>query len=320
MASANNKGEYKSILTRIAKKCEANYSSSDKSLFDKIPATTTKPMYHMARVHYGGSTDSFKLLQNQIIFLDCKARNGKNFNKDEKEFLKNLFEAMWWGSKARGFHEAGKLADAYVNSNAAMVTMAPDMYKSSKVVQTAMKLMKDAMVDHYNKSDTPLSFKSIDKIALIKIVELRKRKRFNQSTEGEIYANGILKSEETNLRLFYADNRFYLQAKTNIAKSGNTKKINITWRVEGKYDFEPYNKRPWDITRLPVAHPGTRNRTPGEVQNILSQTFPEYMKVNGNFVNGLMLPDGLSNYMVKQGVAKEFNYNSSWSESLDMEK
>ena len=101
--------QYRSTLGRIAQQCQARYSSSEKTPFDKGPPGTTKPLYHMAQAHIRDSVDSWTLVQNQITFLDCKARNGESFNSDEKEFLVNLFEAMWWERASADTKKLGNL-------------------------------------------------------------------------------------------------------------------------------------------------------------------------------------------------------------------
>jgi hypothetical protein len=249
---------HKKILAKIAQECQANYSSSPTSSFDNPPKSTTAPLYHVGNVHLLDSVSSFKLIQNQIIYLDCKARNKHGFDKKEKEFLKNLFEVMWWGGKIRGFSEAAALADAYVNGKGKTLRISAEVYKTSKIVQTTQSLMVGAVKEHFTTTkSTSLNIKSTDVFFKKRIAELRKKKKFNQSIQGELYANGVLKAEETNKRLFYADNRFCLQLFAS-KSGGSSGKISLRWKVEGIYDFEPYNKRPWDITRLPVVHPGTK--------------------------------------------------------------
>jgi hypothetical protein len=44
----------------------------------------TAPLYHLGRIDKLDDASSFALVQNQITFLDCKARNGRAFNDDEK--------------------------------------------------------------------------------------------------------------------------------------------------------------------------------------------------------------------------------------------
>ncbi len=39
-----------------------------------------------------GKTESLQLLQNTIDYLTCKGKAGLDFTKDEKEFMKELFE------------------------------------------------------------------------------------------------------------------------------------------------------------------------------------------------------------------------------------
>jgi len=57
----------------------------------------------MGKVAVFESKESFDLLQNTIDYLTCKGKLGKKFSNDEKEFMKELFEAMWWGGKYRGY-------------------------------------------------------------------------------------------------------------------------------------------------------------------------------------------------------------------------
>ena len=80
-----------------------------------------------------------------------------------------------------------------------------------------------------------------------------------------------------------ADNRFYLQA-TNLKSVSDGKRMQIIWRVESCYDFEPFGNENF-ITDIPLLPPLV-----------------------------LKLPDGLSHYMTKIGVAKEFDYGAEWVE------
>ena len=147
MSGSGNINKYKKVLTKIAQECQANYSSNDEA-FNNPPKSVTAPFYHASKVHLLNSTESFKLIQNQITFLDCKARNNQNFDKKEKEFLKNLFEVMWWGGQAKGFSEAANLANAYVNGNGGRLKISADVYKRSTIVQTTQKL-SNARIDSF---------------------------------------------------------------------------------------------------------------------------------------------------------------------------
>lgn len=73
------------------------------------------PLWHMGKVAITESKDSFEFLQNTIDYLTCKGKLNKHFTAGKKEFMKELFEALWWGGKYHGFHEAAQLANHYVN-------------------------------------------------------------------------------------------------------------------------------------------------------------------------------------------------------------
>jgi hypothetical protein len=81
--------------------------------------------------------------------------------------------------------------------------------------------------------------------------------------------------------LHKADGHFYLQA-LSIALPNN--KFKTTWRVDSLYDFEPFDSHDY-YTNIPLG------------QQIL------------------VLPDGLSEYMTRIGVAKSFWYGAEWSET-----
>ena len=78
------------------------------------PEITSAPLWHMGMVAKFGSASSFKLLQDTIDYLTCKARAGEAFSEDEKEFLVELYESFWWGGKYKGYHEA---IDHYIRVN-----------------------------------------------------------------------------------------------------------------------------------------------------------------------------------------------------------
>jgi len=81
--------------------------------------TPTAPLWHMAKVAVGDSKESFDLLQAEIESLTKKAKRKQSFTADEKEFLTDLYECLWYGGNYKGFTEAAELADHYVNGKGA---------------------------------------------------------------------------------------------------------------------------------------------------------------------------------------------------------
>jgi len=106
---------------------------------ENIPSA---PLWHMGKVAVFESKESFDLLQNTIDYLTCKGKLGKDFSNDEKEFMKELFEAMWWGGKYLGYREAAKLANHYVNGEGKSLRINPDLYKKSIIVSDTMDALK----------------------------------------------------------------------------------------------------------------------------------------------------------------------------------
>lgn len=280
------------------------------------------PLANMANAFVRGDTSSVKLLQTAIDTLTAKAKASKPFTADDKEFMTELFETMWYGGTYKGFYEAAILADHYVNGNGALLFINPDCYIASVIVRDTMAAMMDYLKStDYTASDF-IELKSTDP-AFFKskfAAPLRARAR-KLNTQGQLLPGGVLLTEQDNLRLKNADHRFVLQAtvrkvsltgrlNSTLASIRNTYHSNLQgnlqwltgigatdqsldafssldaehslrWKVDSLYDFEPFPTTYY--TPLPISG-GAK----------------------------LILPDGLSHYLTKVGVAKDFRYYSEW--------
>ena len=54
------------------------------------------PLINMANVTVFNNTGDLKSIQDAVDFLTCKAKAKMKFDEDDKEFLKELFEAFWY--------------------------------------------------------------------------------------------------------------------------------------------------------------------------------------------------------------------------------
>lgn len=72
------------------------------------------PLWHMGKAAKFDSKKIFDIMQKAIDYLTCKAKNKLHFENREKEFLKESYEAFWWGGQYKGWKEAAKLARHYV--------------------------------------------------------------------------------------------------------------------------------------------------------------------------------------------------------------
>jgi len=240
------------------------------------------PLWHMGKVAAFESKESFDLLQNTIDYLACKGKLGKGFSDDEKEFVKELFEAMWWGGKYRGYVEAAKLANHYVNGGGKSLRINPDVYKKSIIVSDTMVALKAYIKGRSANNKAIASIKTNDPDFLRSDYALPlKRGKRSPNRQGYIRHNGALLAEQSNLGLKNTDHRFYLTVNTT---KGSNNVFMSRWGVNSVYDFEPFEKN--DITDLPLTR---------------------------EFV--LKLPDGLSHYLTTIGVAKAFKYSSTWNEA-----
>ncbi len=246
---------------------------------DDIP---TAPLWHMGKVAKFNSEDSFRLLQNTIDYLECKARQNKDFTKEEKVFMKKIFECFWWGGQYHGYKEAAKLADHYVNGNGKKLKINEDVYRTSVIVNDTCSAIKNYLRarNENNKFISTITTANQDFINS-KYAALLKSGKRNVSTQGYMLNNGCLLAEQNNQRLKNADNRFYLHASTIKAAGYFT----TTWRVESIYDFEPFASNKDYVTHIPLS---------------------------GSYT--LKIPDGLSHYLTTINVARNFDYYAEWTE------
>ena len=122
-------------MEKQAKACLAKKSD--------IPAS---PLYNMARAAKFDSKDDAKYIQDAVDYLTCKAKAKLSFTDDEKEFLKELYEAFWWGGQYKGYKEAAALANHYVNgpgnAQASPYIINSEIYRNSPIVIATMQAMK----------------------------------------------------------------------------------------------------------------------------------------------------------------------------------
>jgi len=248
------------------------------------PEITSAPLWHMGLVAKFGSASSFKLLQDTIDYLTCKAKAGEAFTEDEKEFLVELYESFWWGGRYKGFHEAAVLANHYVNGNGATVKIDSFVYKNAVIVRDTQTAMKAYIATQLNSSTPTLSLKSTDPRLLQQsdFQKLLRNRGRSAKTQGYLVDKGVLMAEQLNSRLKNADHRFVLKSTSRLLSPDS---VATEWRVDSKYDFEPFASAKY-FTVLPL-------------------------KTDMD----LHLPDGLSHYMTKIGIAADFNYFSVWNES-----
>jgi len=251
---------------------------ANKCVVKRVPITSA-PLWHMGQVAVNSSQESFDLLQNTIDYLTCKAKAGISFTVDEKEFMVELYESFWWGGKYKGYPEAATLANHYVNGGGKTLNINSGAYSTSVIVKDTMLAMKEYIKDKASKNIPFVLAKSSD-VAFYKskhASHLMRGKR-SQGSQGHIFNNGVLMAEQSNGRLMKADNRFYL----NVTTTKGHSHFMSRWSVESIYDFESFQKN--YITHIPLS---------GKV---------------------LKLPDGLSQYLVTIGVAKDFKYIAQWGE------
>ena len=264
-----------------------NLKKKAKLCLDKQSKMPMSPLFNMANVAKNNATGDLKYLQNALDYLTCKAKQKMPFDNDEKEFLKELYEAFWWGGQYKGYKEAAQLANHYVNGEgngkATPLKVQAEVYKTSIIVVRTMAAMKTYIKESI---DNKLPFFEIR----CDNVKFRSKKytnlltRMNYKTEGKMKANGVLEAAQNNHRLHKTDGHFYLKATTTKLSD---KKVNTVWSVDSLYDFEAFEKHDY-YTHIPLGK------------------------------HKLIVSDGLSEYMTQIGVAQAFWYRAEWSELWEL--
>jgi hypothetical protein len=246
------------------------------------------PFFRMGMAATLGSESDLNLMQKAIDYLTCKAKAKMPFTDDEKSFLKSLFEDLWYGGEYKGYYEAAKLVNHYVNGNGEKIRINATVYQTSIIVKDTSEAIKDyirqlilqkADFGIVRSSDLGFrqsqQFKRVSKAFSGRSVEL----------QGHVLPDGNLLTEQSNKRLKNANNRFILVAQNSMIEA---KAVSTRWRVDDKYEFDSF-----------------------EQSNYITD-----LSLSASLV--LKLPDGLSQYMVVLGIAKEFEYWAEWQETWDV--
>lgn len=242
-----------------------------------IPAS---PLWHMARTAKYDSASDLKYLQDALDYLTCKARSKLEFLQEDKVFLKELYEAFWWGGRYKGFPEAAQLADHYVNGGGKTLSINSEVYQKSKIVQATMIAMKKYVLELKAKGHNFVKMKC-NNPAFMSRPYVQPLKKMNYRTEGKMKPSGVLEAAQDDHRLHKTDGHFYLEGSfVEVRNVG----IRTVWHVDSIYDFEPFEKQNY-YTEIPLGNAK------------------------------LVLYDGLSEYMTQIGVAKVFHYRAEWAET-----
>jgi hypothetical protein len=230
-----------------------------------------------------GSQSEFDALQGAIDYLTCKAKALIAFSSTDKEFLVELFEAFWWGGQLNQYPEAAALANHYVHGKGKPLRIEPAVYQNSVIVKDTGSGMKAFIRNQLTAKKSVAQLRSTDHAFTMSPQgrALSKHGGRNVDAQGYLVDGGVLLTEQSNARLKNTDNRFVLVAHISALGQG---KMSTRWRVDSKYDFEPFAAASY-FTNIPLAA--------GRV---------------------LRLPDGLSQYMTVLGIADEFAYWVEWTE------
>jgi hypothetical protein len=227
----------------------ATSAAKAKTCLDKAAPIPGWTLYHMGRAAMGSKSD-FDLLQNAIDYLTCKGKAGLTFTDEEKEFLKSLFEDLWWGGEAMGYPEAAQLADHYVNGNGEKLQIDGAVYQSSVIVKDTSEAIKD-YIRHLiaRKAGTAL-VRSSDPGFLHSAQGRRVSSTSGRDVnrQGYVLRDGNLLTEQSNSRLKNCNNRFILAAYN--ARLGTA--VTTRWRVDDSYVFQSFQQSDF-YTNIPLS-------------------------------------------------------------------
>lgn len=239
----------------------------------------SSPLWNMARTAKYNSAADFNYLQEALDYLTCKAREKMDFTSDENEFLKEVYEAFYWGGRFKGYKEAANLANHYVNGDGKLLHINAEVYQNSKIVQETVIAMKKHIVELKSSRKNYSKFKCNNAVFMAKPYAAP-LKRMNFRTEGKMKSSGVLEAAQNDHRLHKTDGHFYLEAQTVSMNNGTFKTV---WSIDSIYDFEPFENKNY-YTEIPLGQ------------------------------NRLVIYDGLSEHMTKTGAAKAFYYRAEWAE------
>jgi hypothetical protein len=286
---------------------------------DGIPES---PMANMGNAFLRGDVSSVKLLQKAIDSLTVKAKLGKAFTDDDKEFMTELFESMWWGGSYKGYYEAAILASHYVNGNGALLFINPDCYIASTIVRDTMTAMMGYLKSINAAGNDFLELRSTDagffNSSFARPLRARARKL---DTQGQLLPGGVLLAEQNNLRLKNADHRFVLQVTVRknawssrlsgaAASARNTWHTNLQGVTQWATGIGASDQSIDSFKALDADHD-----LRWKVDSLYDfEPFPTAYYTPLPIAAGLQLklPDGLSQHLTKVGVAADFKYYTEW--------
>lgn len=243
------------------------------------------PLWHLGLAAKLGARTSFDKTQKAIDYLACRAKARLPIDPDGQRFLKELYEAFWWGGHYRGYKEAAALANHYVHGNGTELRIDESVYKSSIIVSDTCAAMKVFIRDVWKQQQKVQPMLSSSDPTFRHSAAARVLARHSgrsQRKQGHLLPEGTLLAEQDNARLQKTDNRFYLKAYLLPLPDHS---VHTRWRVDSIYDFEPFEKAD-HMTEISLT---------------------------ADLV--ILLPDGLSQWMAANGIAKTFAYYAQWHET-----
>lgn len=194
--SAKSTGLHQQFDAWFSRKGRAQLPATDKKAAITIPGA---PLWHMGRVAVTDSESSFKLLQGAIDHLANKGRQDEPFTADEKEFMKELFEALWWGGKYQGMPEAAQLASHYVNGGGADLEIDAEVYRTSVIVKDTMAAMKGFVLANADRKIKNLISSDADFLKSAQAKSVLSGRTL--ATHGTLKSGGALQAEQKQCAL-----------------------------------------------------------------------------------------------------------------------
>jgi len=240
-------------------------------------------------VPFSLGTGDVEELQQEIDRLSRKAKKKETFTEEEKYFLVSFYGWLAWGGLAypiKWLPEASQLLRHYLHGKTNLLKIDPYIYQTSSIVKYAIAEMKNIILSDIAKSGKIRNNGSFGSPGNLHDC---KRTREQQKTMGEIRDNGYLLAEQNNTRLHKADNRFPLYCTTTITNRSPSQ-FHTIWSVRSVWDYDSFEKQKAAgnnlVTELDLPMPGKK----------------------------ISIPDGLSEYLTKLGLARVFDYYAEWEE------
>src|SRR3989339_32757 len=265
------------FLSIMATLMISGYSSTSSSAIgtvrDSMVSLLTRPLSQIEVLQdlKGANVNE---IQEKINETTMKISQGEALTKDDKNFIKNIYQAFVLGGMYNRFQISSQFLNNYINGTGKTVNLSAYNYTRLPIVAYAMEKMEAYLAAEFSKN----KIRPTGIISSSDVLPKNHKLEGGWKGQGEI-ENGVLIPGTGTIEgkdMYYAVHKFYLKAAYEFKEN----KLAIRWSIDDRYDFEKSDK----VTNF---------RLPGTDRMIV-------------------LSHLLGHSLVKHGLAREFDVHAEW--------